>query len=141
MYHHYKEIDPRVVSEIKRIFYLKKRYNIDGKFALLYVEDEISLEEVSRFVRMSDRVMRVGEHYYLIIYMYVIKDSDAYKAAENLLYKIDNFFGHQNSYIALSGFDESFSVDNILNRLKMIADTTKEKSNTRVEFDDILDRV
>lgn len=117
-----------------------QRYKIDATFAYLYHDKELSVVELGKFVRISDHFIQIDRNHYFIKFSFTHLD-DAFKASENLLFRIDNYFNDSNSYIVLDTFDTSKSADIVLHRLIQILDETKKHSYSRIENEEIFNKI
>jgi hypothetical protein len=133
------EISNRINVLIKKTYYTFERFNVDATFALLYHEEPLSVIELSKYVRISDQLISVDEHHYFIIFAFTSQEN-AYKAAQNIIQKLDNYFNNHTTCMAVDTFDKSKNPVNVVNRLKQIMTETRKSSYVRVETDDILDR-
>lgn len=129
----------RVNVLIKKTYYVYTRFNIQATFALLYHDEALSVEKLSEFIRVSDQLIELDENHYFIIFAFT-SEENAYKAAQNIIHKLDNQLNNTTSCIALDTFDVAKTPQNVLNRLKQILFETRKNSYTRIEMEDILDR-
>lgn len=132
-------ITNRINVSIKKTYYTFERFQVEATFALLYHEEPIDVVELSKFVRISDQLMKLDEYHYFIIFAFTSQEN-AYKASQNLIQKLDAYFNNHTSCIAVDAFDKAKTPDNVLNRLKQIMIETRKSSYIRVETDDILDQ-
>lgn len=128
----------RTQAQIKKHYYSYERYNVESTFALLYHEKPLPLIELSQFVRTSDHLISIDENHYFIIFAFT-SEADAYKAAQNLLMKLDNHFNATRSAIALDGFDTSNSAQIVVSRLKDILKKARQDPFVRIETENALD--
>ena len=132
------ELEVRVNAEINRAYYTYDRYQADATFALVYHENDISLENLGKCMRISDRFVEIDENHFFILYHFTTS-KDAYKACQNLLLKLDNHFNNNTTCIAIDTFNTSNPTKVVMNRLKQIIKETKSNSFARIEYEDILD--
>jgi len=133
-------IRDRLKIEINKTYYIAKRYNSTNSFAILYHEDELSVDVLGKFVRISDHILRIDEHHYFINFTFTDQEN-AFKAAQNLLFYLDKHFNNRTSCIALDNFDIKQSPTIALNRLMQILKETKKSSYTRIEDENILNEM
>ena len=123
---------------IEKIYYINKRYEVISTFALLYHEQPIHVDVLGSFIRLSDHVISVDDQHDFIIFTFT-PEANAYKAAQNLLNKLDNHFSDRSSCMALDSFDTNRTPNNVLSRLRQILAETRRGSFARIETDAILD--
>lgn len=128
----------RINVLIKKTYYTFERFGVDATFAMLYHETPLSVEELSKYVRLSDQLMQLDENHYFIIFAFTAQN-DAYKASQNLIYKLDNHFNNHTSFIALDDFDTSKSPQMVLGRLRQILAEIRKSPYHRIETEQILD--
>jgi len=133
-------IKKRVNIEIKKAYYSAARYNIPSTFAILYHEDELSVDKLGEFVRISDHFFRIDENHLFINFVMTEHDS-AFKAAQNLILNLDKLFNNTNTCIAIDNFDTTQSPSVVLHRLMQILDETKKNSYSRIEDENILNEI
>ncbi len=127
----------RINIEIKRTYYIHKRYKSESTFALIYYEGVLSPIELSEFVRISDKFVQIDENYCFIDFAFTSQEN-AYKAAQNLLMYLDNHFNSRRTCIAIDTFNVSHSPKIVISRLMQILKETRKSSYTRIEDEDIL---
>lgn len=123
---------------IKKFYYIYERYAVDATFALLYHEKPLSVVELSKYIRISDQLIPLDDNHYFIIFTFTAQ-KNAYKAAQNILQRLDSYFNDTATCIALDSFDTSKSSQIVLSRLKQILAETRKNSYIRVEMEDIID--
>jgi len=134
------ELEIRINAEINRAYYTFERYQADATFALVYHEKDISLEELGKYVRISDRFVKYDENHFFMLFHFTGAE-EASKASQNLLLKLDNHFNSTTTCIAIDNFNTSNSTKVVLNRLKQIIKETRKNSFARIEYEDILDSI
>ncbi|MBU0720031.1 hypothetical protein KJ877_01675 [bacterium] len=127
----------RIKVEIKKAYYAHTRYKVDTVFGLMYHEKSITVQELSKYLRISDYFIELDEKHYFIIFAHTQQEG-VFKAAENLLYNLDNYFNDRSTYIALDTFDVTNSHTIVINRLMEILKETKKNQLTRIEDENIL---
>jgi hypothetical protein len=132
-------ISNRIKVLIKKTYYTNERFQVSATFALLYHEEPLSVVELSKCVRISDSLIQIDDYHYFIVFAFTEQDC-AYKAAQNIIHKLDKTFNKHTTCIAVDAFDKTKTPANVLNRLKQIMKETRKRSYIRVETDDILDR-
>lgn len=132
------DIFNRVKVLIKKTYYTHERYQVNATFALLYHEMPLSLTEVSKYVRISDHIMQLDDNHYFIIFAFT-EQNNAYKASQNIVHSLDNYFNNHTSCIALDTFNTSKSAQVVLNRLKQILAEIRKSPYVRIETEDIFD--
>lgn len=128
----------RLNVQIKKTYYIYERYNVDATFALLHYEHPLDVDELADYVRISDDLIPLDEHHYFITFTFT-NDSDAYKAAQNVIQSLDRHFNDHSSCIALDTFDTNKSANVVLCRLHQILAETRKNSYARIENETILD--
>lgn len=132
-------ISNRVNVLIKKTYYHHERFQVDSTFALLYHENPLSVVDLSKYVRISDQLIQIDDNHYFIIFAFTTQDN-AYKASQNILHNLDNYFNATTSSIALDTFNSTKSPHSVLNRLQQILIETRKNPFIRIETEDILDR-
>lgn len=136
-------MNPNIINRlnvlVKKTYYNFERFHVNATFALLYHEKPMEVIELSQFVRTSDHLIQLDEHHYFIIFAFTTQDN-AYKASQNIIYKLDNFFMDTHSFIALDTFDPAKSAHSVLGRLQQILVETRKNPFVRIETEEILDR-
>ncbi len=127
----------RINIEIKRAYYTFQRYKSESTFVLLYHEKELSLEQLALYVRISDQFVRMDKNHYFINFAFT-SEKDAFKASQNLLLYLDNYFNDRTTCIAIDTFNIMNSAQAVLSRLTQVLKETKKNSDVRIENDDIL---
>jgi hypothetical protein len=129
----------RVNVLIKKSYYTYERFQVDATFALLYHKEPLSVLELSQYVRISDQLMQLDDHHYFIIFAFT-SEENAYKASQNIIYKLDGYFNDHSACIALDSLDTNKSPQSVLNRLKQIMSEIHRDTHIRIETEDILHR-
>jgi len=129
----------RVNVLVKKTYYTYDRFEVDATFALLYHEKPLNVNDLSKYVRLSDHLMQLDYHHYFIIFAFT-SEENAYKASQNIIHKLDNYFNDHSSAIALDSLDPSKSPPLVLNRLKQIMNEIHRDAHVRIETEDILHR-
>ena len=122
---------------IKKTYYVATRYKTPATFAYLYCDRDLSLEELGKFVRISDTFIKMDENHFFINFAYTPQDI-AFKAAQNILYAIDKHCNNSNACIAIDTFDISKSPQIVFNRLVQILNETKKNPYSRIEDENVL---
>lgn len=123
--------------EVKKAYYVAKRYNSISTFALLYHDKDITFDVLGAFLRISDHLVRVDENHCFITFYYT-EQNNAFKASQNLLVYLDKYFNHRTSCIALDTFNTSLPHTIVFNRLTQILNETKKNPDSRIEDENIL---
>ena len=131
-------ISNRMRVQIKKMYYTHTRYKTKATFAMLYCEKELSVIELSKFVRISDHLLKIDNNHYFITF-YHTPHNDAFKASQNLILYLDNFFQNRTSCISIDTFDTNNSQQIVYNRLMKILEETRKTSYLRIEDEGILD--
>lgn len=129
----------RVNVLVKKAYYTSQRFQVNATFALLYHEQPLSVIELAQYVRVSDQLIQLNENHYFIIFAFT-KEDNAYKASQNIMYQLDEYFKNNTSCISLDTFDSAKSPQSVLNRLSMILTETRKNPYIRIETEEILDR-
>jgi len=132
-----ENIANRLRIMIEKSYYLFERYNTSSTFVLIYVQDNIEPIELGKYVRKSDHFLKIDENHYFINFMY-IDQSQAFKAAQNLLLSLDKHFNSTASAIAIDTFNKSKNPTMVYNRLVEILKETRANSYNRIEDENIL---
>ena len=127
----------RLKVQIKRTYYVYERYNTLATFVLIYHEKELTPKQLASFLRVSDQFIMLDDNHYFINFTYTSLQ-DAFKASQNLLLYLDNFFNDSTTCIAIDAFNTSYSPQIVLSRLKQILAETKKNSYSRIEDESIL---
>jgi len=128
----------KLEDEINKAYYANEKYNVLATFAMVYHEKKISIKKMGKFLRSTDKFFHIDNNHYFIIFHYTIHDN-AYKASQNLLLKLDEYFQNLSTSIAISSFNGTKSPTIVINRLKQIIEEVKKSSFTRIEDESILD--
>ena len=128
----------RVHAQIKKAYYTFERYQNPSTFALLYHDEPLNLEELAKYVRISDHFIALDEYHYFIIFSFT-SGNDSYKASQNLIHHLDNHFNNHSSAIALDSFDLTNTPHLVINRLQQILAQTRKNSFSRVEDASVLE--
>ncbi len=128
----------RIKVEIARTYYTFSRYKTTSTFAMLYHENDLNVEQLAIYVRISDKFVKIDEHHYFINFVSTSHE-DTFKASQNLLLYLDNYFNSRTSCIAIDTFNSSNSAKRVINQLMQIIKETKRNSYTRIEDEEILD--
>ena len=132
------ELKTRLNAEVVRAHYTYDRYNAESTFALVYHEEDIPLDKLGSFVRVSDRLVRVSDKMHFVIFNFT-PQNDAYKASRNLLKSLDNHFHNTTSCIAIDAPSKTDTIHMVMNKLYQILQETRKNSVARIEYADILD--
>ena len=133
------DILERVNELVKKTYYTFDRFDVDATFALLYHEKSLTLNELAKFIRLSDHLLQIDANHYFIIFSFT-SQKNAYKASQNILYKLDTHFNDHSSLIAMDILNPTKSPQSVLNRLKQIMTEIHKNNFVRIETEDILDR-
>ncbi len=128
----------RLEAEINRAYYANKKYDVIATFVMVHHDKDLCIEKMGSFVRVTDKFIHIDDNHYFIIFHY-IAHNNAYKASQNLILKLDNYFKDSNASIAVDNFDILRSPTVVINRLKQIINEIKRNSYTRIEDETILD--
>lgn len=130
----------RFEIEVKRAYYISKRYETLSTFALLYFDKELSVEQLAIYLRVSDKFLLINENTYFINFTFTSQE-DTFKACQNLLLELDNNFNNRNSCIGIESLDINLSPKMLLNKLTQILQETKKSSYGRIEDESILNHI
>ncbi len=133
-------IKNRLTIEINKTYYVAKRYQVTSTFAILYYEGELTVNDLGKFVRTSDHLLKIDDNNYFINYAFSEQDG-AFKASQNLLLYLDKHLNNQTSCIALDTFDITKSPTIVLNRLTQILNETKKNEYSRIEDENVLNEI
>ncbi|MEA1982014.1 MAG: hypothetical protein U9N39_00605 [Campylobacterota bacterium] len=135
-----KNIFNRMKVSINKAYYTATRYDVDATFAYLYHEKELSIEELGKFVRISDQFMPIDKNHYFIHFAFT-SHNDAFKASQNLIYHLDKHFNDASSSIAIDTFDTSKTSTIVYNRLVQILNEIKQNPYSRIEDEEVLNGI
>jgi len=135
-----ERIKNRLKIEINKAYYSYKRYKVDSTFAILYHEQELPVDKLGKIVRLSDLLLKVDEHHYFINFVHT-NHNNAFKAAQNLLLALDNYFNNNTSAIAIDTFDISQTPTLVINRLTQILKEIQKNPYTRIDDENILNEI
>ena len=133
-------IENRLRVEVEKSYYSAKRYKVEFTFAILYHEKELSVDKLSQFIRVSDYLLKIDENHYFII-LPNTEHNKAFKALQNLIMYLDEYFKNNTSCISIDTFDTSLSSTIVFNRLMQILNETKKNLNSRIEDENILNNL
>ena len=128
----------KLEDEINKAYYANEKYGILATFVMIYHEKNISVEKMGEFLRSTDKFVHIDANHYFIIFHYTTQNS-AYKASQNLLLKLDEYFQNTSTSIAVDSFNKTKAPKTVINRLKQIIKEVKKSSFTRIEDESILD--
>jgi len=128
----------RVKIQIRKSYYTHDRYKTEATFALLYHNQPLQHTELGEFVRISDHFIKLDDHHYFITFAHTGFNA-AYKASQNLVLHLDNFFNETTSCVALDSFDTSNSVQIVLSRLEKILEVARHSPFARIQDENALD--
>ncbi|WP_428737346.1 hypothetical protein [Sulfurimonas sp.] len=127
----------RVNVLINKAYYSTKRYKTFASFVYIYHEKEISNETLGSFMRLTDNFVQVDQNHVFVNFTFT-EQSNVFKAAQNLLFKLDNYFQDTTSCAAMDTYDINKSADIVFRRLQQILEETKQNSFNRIEDEEIL---
>ncbi len=127
----------RFEIEIKRAHYSFQRYKKVSTFVLLHHEDDLEVETLAQYLRVSDKFLKIDEHTYFINFAFTSLEN-TFKAAQNLLLELDNHFNKRSSYIAIEALDITNTPKMVVNKLFQILEETRKHSYSRIEDESIL---
>ena len=131
----------RLTIMIERTYYVFKRYHTPSTFALIYHEKPITAKQLGQFIRKSDHFLQIDEHHCFMHYGFT-EQSHAFKASENLLMFLDNFFGDTTTKIAIDTFDPNKTPIVVYNRLMQILEVMADHHPyTRVDDENVLNEI
>lgn len=125
---------------VNKTYYTATRYKTPATFAYLYHEGELNVQDLGRFVRISDHFIQMDENHYFINFAYT-KQDNAFKASQNLLHALDKYFNNSSACIAIDTFNTSKSPTVVYSRLKQILDAIKKSPYSRIEDENILNEM
>lgn len=123
---------------VEKTYYIHQRYGVVATFALLYHDAPLEVDVLGSFIRISDHIIPIDANHDFIIFAFT-SEPNAYKAAQNLLRKLDDHCSDHNCCIALDKFDTDKTAHHVLSRLKQILGETRKNSYSRIETESILD--
>jgi len=129
----------RVNVLVKKAYYTSERFQVNATFALLYHDQPLSVVELAKHIRISDHIIQLDDNHYFIIFAFT-KQDNAYKASQNIVYSLDEYFNNSTSCVALDTFDSSKPPQSVLSRLTTILAETRKNPYIRIETEEILDR-
>ena len=134
------KIKNRLQIEINKAYYSYKRYKVDATFAILYHEKELYINKLGNLVRVSDLLLKIDNHHYFINFVHT-NHNNAFKAAQNLLLALDNYFNDSNTAIAIDTFDTAQTPNLVITRLTQILNEIKKNPYTRIDDENILNDI
>ena len=132
-----ENVKNRLKIEIKKAYYTSKRYAQETTFAILHHDKELEIDILGKMVRVSDLLIKIDENHYFIFFKFT-NQTQAFKASENVLLELDNYFNTTNSCIGLDAFDINKSPTIVINRLMQILNEVKKNKFLRIEDENIL---
>jgi hypothetical protein len=125
---------------VEKTYYIHRRYGVVATFALLYHEEPLAVDVLGSFIRISDHIIPIDENHDFIIFAFT-SETNAHKAAQNLLGRLDNYFGSHTCCIALDKFDTDIAPQHVLSRLRQILGESRKHSYARIETESVLDGI
>lgn len=125
---------------VKKAYYIQTRYNLNSTFAYFYFEGDLTVVDLGNFLRISDQFIQLDENHYFVNFSFT-KQSDAFKASQNLLVYLDKHLQNRSTTIAIDTFDTSKSARVVLKRLQQILSATRKKQDSRIEDEDVLNEL
>jgi len=135
-----ERIKKRLEVEINKAYYSYKRYKVDTTFAILYHDKELSVDKLGSIVRISDHLLKIDDNHYFINFVHT-HHNNAFKASQNLLHSLDNYFNNRNSAIAIDTFDTTQPPNLVINRLYQILKEVQKNPYTRIDDENILNDI
>ena len=83
-------------------------------------------------------LLKIDDNHYFITF-YHTPHNEAFKASQNLILYLDNFFQNRTSCIAIDTFDTNNSQAIVYKRLIQILEVTRKTPYSRIEDENILD--
>ena len=133
-------IKKRLEIEINKAYYSYKRYKVNTTFAILYHEKELTVDKLGSLVRISDLLLKIDEHHYFINFVHT-NHNNAFKASQNLLLALDNYFNDTTSAIAIDTFDTTQTPNLVITRLNQILNEIQKNPYTRIDDENILNEI
>jgi len=130
----------RLESEISKVYDACDRYGSDVSSAIVYHEKDIDLTLIGSFLRKNDKIIKLDENHHFVMFFFTT-ESEAYDAAKHLLFNLDRHFNNKTSCIAIDSACKNNSVNILINKLLQILKETKKNSISRIEYEDILDKI
>lgn len=127
----------RVNVLIKKAYYSTERYKTISCFIYVYHDKEISNETLGTFLRLTDNFVQVDANHVFVNFTFT-EQENVFKASQNLLLKLDNYFQNRTTCIAMDTYDINKSPDMVFKRLTQILEETKRHSFNRIEDEEIL---
>jgi hypothetical protein len=93
----------RLKVQIKKTYYVYERYNTISTFALMYHKNKLTPKELSAFLRVSDLFIMLDDNHCFINFTYTTQE-EAFKASQNLLLHLDNYFNNTDTCHSLRYF-------------------------------------
>ena len=134
------ETEKRLEIEIKKSYYSAQRYQELSTFAMLYHPSNLPVDTIGNMVRLSDQIIKIDAHHYFIVFNYTTHEQ-AFRAAENLLLELDNYFNNRESCIGLDSFNPKQSPTIVIHRLTQILEEVRKNEFLRVEDENILNEI
>jgi len=133
-------IKNRLKIEINKAYYVAKRYKAVSTFAILYHPAPLPVDILGKFVRISDHLLKIDDNHYFIAFAFT-EPENAFKASQNLIFKLDKHYNNNESCIALDTFDTTKSPTIVLNRLTQILNEVKRDDYSRIDDENILNGI
>ena len=133
-------IKQRLQIEINKAYYAYNRYKIDATFAILFHEKELPVDKLGGFVRLSDLLLKIDDNHYFINFFHT-NHNNAFKASQNLLLALDNYFNNSTSAIAIDTFDTTQTPNLVINRLTQILKEIQKNPYVRIDDENILNEI
>ena len=137
-------MDERIFNRLKvmieKTYYVFERYNTPSTFALIYHVQSLGPIELGQFVRKSDHFLHIDNNYTFINFEFTPQDK-AFKASQNIIMSLDNFFGDNSTKIAIDTFDPTSSPKIIYSRLEQILKEIQKDPYSRIDDENVLNGV
>jgi hypothetical protein len=130
-------VPKRLEIDIKKTYYTYERYNSISTFVMLYHQKELTISQFGSLLRISDKFIKIDDNHFFIIFEFTSQEN-TFKACQNLLEDLDNFFKDRTTCIAIDTFSTDKTAQVVYSRLMQILKETQKKSYTRIEDENIL---
>lgn len=80
----YQDYKQKILDEIGKYSYRKRRYNVDFTIALYIASEEMSFDFIQEKIRDTDKLVALDTNFIAVVFDFATEDG-GFKAAENLL--------------------------------------------------------
>ena len=124
-----ERIEAAAEQPLKLARYIFRRYHLPFCLVLISSSKEIDIKTLPRFLRQTDKSIKIDDSHYIIFLALVGEKNGGYKAAENILNKLESLYPDVRFHIGIACKDREVQQDIITRVIYALSNAEDHEEN------------